>query len=73
MQKSKPHLFCCLGFTSRYGIGLDTIVAENSAARFGGFKAWGQSRTGGTYPHTKQACAQQSPAVVFLAGFGPVH
>jgi len=30
-----------------YGIGLDTIVAENSAARFGGFKAWGQSRTGG--------------------------
>ena len=30
-----------------YGIALDTIVAENSAARFGGFKAWGQSRSGG--------------------------
>ena len=32
-----------------YGIGLDTVVAENTAARFGGFKAWGQGRTGG-YP-----------------------
>jgi hypothetical protein len=33
-----------------YGIGLDTIVADNSAARFGGFLAWGQSRTGGYIP-----------------------
>jgi hypothetical protein len=33
-----------------YGIGLDTIVAENTAARFGGFKAWGQGRTGGYAP-----------------------
>jgi hypothetical protein len=33
-----------------YGIGLDTIVAKNSAARFGGFVAWGQSREGGYLP-----------------------
>ena len=39
-----------------YGIGLDTIVAENTAARFGGFKAWGQGRTGGyAPPQGKQA------------------
>ena len=31
-----------------YGVGLDTVVAGNTAARFGGFKAWGQGRTGGT-------------------------
>jgi hypothetical protein len=33
-----------------YGIGLDTITAANTAARFGGFKAWGQGRTGGNPP-----------------------
>ena len=39
-----------------YGIGLDTIVAENSAARFGGFVAYGQARTGG-YPPPKGTTA----------------
>lgn len=44
--------FVDTGAHQLYGIGLDTIVAENSAARFGGFAAWGQSRTGG-YPPPK--------------------
>lgn len=35
-----------------YGIGLDTVVAHNTAARFGGFLAWGQGRRGGYPPHT---------------------
>ena len=38
------------GVHQLYGIGLDTIVAGNSAARFGGFVAWGQSRMGGYAP-----------------------
>ena len=39
--------FSDTGAHQTYGIGLDTIVAANTAQRFGGFKAWGQTRTGG--------------------------
>lgn len=39
-----------VGAHQLYGIGLDTIVAENTAERFGGFKAWGQGRLGGNPP-----------------------
>lgn len=42
--------FVDTGAHQLYGIGLDTIVAENTAARFGGFVGWGQSRTGGYAP-----------------------
>ena len=44
--------FIDTGAHQLYGIGLDTLVAENTGVRMGGFKAWGQSRQGG-YPPPK--------------------